>query len=127
AVEKYLLKRQLIVLRVVLLFDPHKNGFPGVLAQERDDGIEHIAKVNLLEDHAMVNGEYVLNVAAADIENADSRFELIGERQGLSLSSVSPVECHGVVSARKRQAAQQSIVFQGRHPSRIGSLYPFIM
>src|SRR5437660_1360647 len=101
---KYLLKRQLIVLRRVFFFDPHKNGFPRILAQERNHRVEHIAKVNLLEDHAMVNGEYVLNVAAADVENADSRFKLIGQRQGLRLSNISTVECHGVMSARKRQA-----------------------
>ncbi len=71
---------------VVFFLDPHEDRFGRVGAQEVPRRAQGVAEVGVLEEGAVVDREPVVEVAAADVEEADPGAELLREAHGLTLT-----------------------------------------
>jgi len=88
----------------MLFFDSHEDGLGRVGGKELSDIFEHIIKVNFKVVGAMMNGEIVIKVTAADIKVTYASGELFGDGKNLILDKARYIfdVGSGVVCAWKR-------------------------
>ncbi len=108
-------ERERVVLGQVLGGGEHHKCLARIRLEELDAHVGHVQIEALIEvERAVVDVEAVLDVAAADIEEANARIQLIPQRHRLTLGD--GLSGAGVVRARDGELGELEAIAHVRHP-----------
>ncbi|WZN44238.1 hypothetical protein WJU22_15165 [Chitinophaga caseinilytica] len=108
-----------VVGGIVFLFHAHDDRFAGVIVEERKAGRQHVVEVKVLVNTAVMDGESVADVAAADVEETHAGFQLFCDGEVLAFGGPADglEPGTGIVGTGDGDTGDAGVVCHTGHPA----------